>query len=131
MTYCLDTDYLIALLRKDEQAHAFAERLQLEQAELCTTPISLTELFKGSYLSGKETELELIEDLATDLGLLVFDAPAAQLAGRLLAEFKSQGQGIGEADTLIAALALRHNKTLVTRNVKHFQRVPNLKVVEW
>lgn len=129
--YCLDTDFLVAWLRKNEEAHAFAERLQLEHVELCSTPISLTELFYGFHLNGKEDEREVLEELASSLGLLAFDSLAASIAGKTMAALQKSGTPIGDADAMIAALALRHNQTLVTRNLKHFGRIPNLKVAEW
>jgi tRNA(fMet)-specific endonuclease VapC len=38
---------------------------------------------------------------------------------------------IGRADLLIACIALSQNATVVTRNVRHFQQVPGLKIVDW
>jgi tRNA(fMet)-specific endonuclease VapC len=38
---------------------------------------------------------------------------------------------IGRADLLIASIVLANSATLVTRNLKHFQRVPQLQVVNW
>jgi tRNA(fMet)-specific endonuclease VapC len=38
---------------------------------------------------------------------------------------------IGRADLLIASIALARRDTLVTRNLKHFQQVPRLKVENW
>ena len=38
---------------------------------------------------------------------------------------------VGRADLLIASIALANDATLVTRNLRHFRQVPNLKVVNW
>lgn len=38
---------------------------------------------------------------------------------------------IGRSDLLIASIALARNAVLVTRNLRHFQQVPNLSVVNW
>lgn len=38
---------------------------------------------------------------------------------------------IGRADLLIAAIALAHGATMVTRNVKHFSQIPGLRVENW
>jgi len=38
---------------------------------------------------------------------------------------------IGRADLLIASIALAQQATLVTRNLRHFRQVPNLKAVNW
>ena len=38
---------------------------------------------------------------------------------------------IGRADLLIASITLANDATLVTRNLRHFQQIPNLRVVNW
>ncbi|OQY41686.1 MAG: twitching motility protein PilT [Anaerolineaceae bacterium 4572_78] len=38
---------------------------------------------------------------------------------------------IGRADLLIASIVLAHKATLVTRNMRHFRQIPNLRVVNW
>ena len=39
---------------------------------------------------------------------------------------RQQGQLLPQPDLLIAATAMHHNLTLVTRNTRHFQRLPGL-----
>jgi tRNA(fMet)-specific endonuclease VapC len=60
-----------------------------------------------------------------------FDSADALESGRLSAVLKNAGTPIGHSDTLIAGHALSLKLTLVTNNVKHFSRVPELKVVNW
>jgi tRNA(fMet)-specific endonuclease VapC len=43
---------------------------------------------------------------------------------------KSIRQQIGDFDILIAATCLAHNVTLLTRNLKDFQKIPNLKLYQ-
>jgi predicted nucleic acid-binding protein len=38
---------------------------------------------------------------------------------------------LGRADLLIACIALAHDATLVTRNLRQFRRVPKLRVTNW
>ena len=47
------------------------------------------------------------------------------------AVLEAAGTPIGPYDTLIAATALRHQSTLVTRNVREFERVPGLQRLNW
>jgi len=47
------------------------------------------------------------------------------------ADLRRRGKLIGEADILVAGIVLAHDGVLVTNNVDHFQRVPNLKVENW
>lgn len=50
---------------------------------------------------------------------------------RLRAELASAGTPIGPYDVLIAGQALSRDMTLVTRNPREFQRVPELRLEDW
>ena len=63
--------------------------------------------------------------------LLPFDSECAAHAARIRAELEAAATPIGPHDTLIAATALRHQATLVTRNVSEFGRVANLQCLNW
>ena len=60
-----------------------------------------------------------------------FGVDEAKRAGDLLAALESRGEGIGIEDVLIAATALVHGLVVVTRNVKHFDRIEELPVERW
>ena len=60
--------------------------------------------------------------------VLTHDLPAARLYGSIRARLELAGKRLADADLQIAATALRHELELVTGNVRHFQRVPGLKV---
>ena len=60
-----------------------------------------------------------------------FDTIGALAAGELQAHLKRAGLVIGMEDIQIAATALSRNLTLVTRNVRHFEPVPGLRVENW
>jgi tRNA(fMet)-specific endonuclease VapC len=62
---------------------------------------------------------------------LPFDSECAAQAARIRVELEALGTPIGPHDTLIAATALRHQATLVTRNVREFSRVAGLQWVNW
>ena len=51
--------------------------------------------------------------------------------GPLRADLERLGQPIGALDTLIAAHALALGATLVTNNVREFERVPELAIENW
>ena len=65
------------------------------------------------------------------LTLLPFDDAVATVAARLRAKLEMLGTPIGPHDILIAATALAHGCTLVTRNVGEFGRVEGLQLQNW
>ena len=60
-----------------------------------------------------------------------FTAEDAAASGRLGADLRVSGSPIGDIDTLIAGQALARGWTVVTRNIRHFGRVPGLKLIDW
>ena len=75
--------------------------------------------------------LAALAQLLQPLQVLPFDSECAAHAARIRAELESMGTPIGPHDTLIAATALRHQATLVTRNVRELSRVSSLQWVDW
>ena len=63
--------------------------------------------------------------------ILPFDQPSAEAYGSLRAELEASGRPLAEPDLRIAAIATAYDLTLVTGNVRHFRRVPNLPVEDW
>lgn len=65
------------------------------------------------------------------LELLDFDSACAEVYGDLRAKLGARGQRLGEADLMIAAVALKHDLTLVSGNTQHFRRIPGLRLINW
>ncbi len=65
------------------------------------------------------------------LKILPFDEAAANRFGQLKADLKRQGKILLDADLMIAAIALTNQLVLVTNNVKHFERIPELVIENW
>jgi len=129
---CLDTSVLVALIRKDQAAidglTAEAER----GGKVSTTVVNLCELYSGAYGSkNPQKELAKVQDLVSDLGVLELDAGAAKRYGELVNDATLRRAPIGDFDLIIASIALEQEEKLVTRNVKHFSRVPGLITEQW
>ena len=75
--------------------------------------------------------LAALAKLLQPMQLLPFDSDCAAHAARLRVELEAAGTPIGPYDTLIAATVLRHQATLVTRNVREFSRVSGLQWLNW
>jgi tRNA(fMet)-specific endonuclease VapC len=117
-----DTDVLIDFL--DGRAPA-AERIALEidRGQLRTTVISRFELLAGAKTSPQR---RLIGDLLAALPCLPLDEPSADTAADIRQALERDGAGIGMADSLIAGIVVASRGVLLTRNRRHFERVPGL-----
>ena len=80
-----------------------------------------------------EQEIDAYERLANhlkfflDITVLDYDRPAAMK----FRELKKARVSIGPMDLKIAAIVMTQNATLLSRNLKDFEKVPGLKVEDW
>ena len=125
MTYMLDTNICIyAMKNKPEQV---LQRLKKElNSGVCISSITLAELEYGMKHSSNP-----IKNEQALLRFLPFGAAAASKYGEIRAYLQSGGTPIGPLDMLIAAHARSEGMTLVTNNVREFERVPDLEVENW
>lgn len=77
------------------------------------------------------SRLAALAQLLRPMQILPFDSECAALAARIRVDLEAAGTPICPHDTLIAATVLRHQATLVTRNVREFARVQGLQWVNW
>jgi tRNA(fMet)-specific endonuclease VapC len=128
--YALDTNSVIYFFKGMGQV---PERvLRTPPRSLALPAVVLYELEVGIAKSSAPARRRLqLEQLLALLEVLPFGAAEAAVAARIRAELEQAGTPIGTLDTLIAGTALRHGATLVTRNVKEFQRIDGLAVEDW
>ncbi len=126
---CLDTDFIVDVLRGRPAAHRKLGELENEQ--LAFTTITLFELLFGAKISSRKTEnLAEVEKLIARLDLLVFDARAAAIASTVHAELREENR-IKFPDLFIGSIALANNLKLVTRNKKDFSKINGLELENW
>jgi tRNA(fMet)-specific endonuclease VapC len=130
---CLDSDFMISLLRGNKEAIAKVKNLEESSKEIVSTAISALELYVGIVavdgISGKR--IEITRDFLSNITILPLDASSAERSAYILNTLKKIGKSIGLKDSLIAGIALEHNADLLTRNIKHFERISGLKIVTW
>lgn len=130
--YCFDTDTLSAVIRRDPPLHLIRRLAQVPPAEQATTTITLGELLYGAARRGSERLTLLVREVVSSAtAILAFDSAAAEIYGPLRARLERQGKRIDEPDLRIASIALSRGLTVVTGNVRHFARVPDLAVENW
>ncbi len=130
--YCFDTDVLSALIGSDPPLHLFRRVAAIRPREQSTTAITLGELLYGASKRGSDRLSEKVDGLIRSAGaILPFDEAAARVYADLRVELEGRGRRLDEPDLRIAAIALSRDLTLVTGNVRHFERVEGLRVENW
>lgn len=125
----LDTDFLVALLRGNQDAQKKAEKLD---TEIFTTSINALELFEGANRSSqKEKRLEEVDKLLRTIGVLNFDTEAARLTAQISNKLKKDGKMLDLMDIMIASIVKANKQVLITRNVNHFSRIAGLRIEKW
>ena len=131
MKFLLDTNICIYLIKQKPQE--VIQRFNTHQVgDLGISSITVAELEFGVQKSQfPQKNQQALEQFLIPLNIVNFDRAAAIIYGDLRATLEKQRTPIGSFDTLIAAHALSLNVTLVTNNLKEFDRVPNLKLDNW
>jgi len=125
--HLLDSNICIGILNGDLQIRQGMKTLGVKVVGL--PAVVLGELAYGAWKSQNPSRaLAKIQDLKGDYPVIGFDEECAIQYGRIRAELQRAGLLIGANDLLIAATALAHNSTLVTRKVREFSRVLGLRI---
>lgn len=125
----LDTDTVIALLRG---SRGLADRIKSVGPPVGISTLVLAELIYGTHASPHpRTSKAKLDELLPSLVLVPFDSIAANSYGRIRFELRKAGKPIGDIDTLIAAVAVANDATLVTHNTRHFERINGLRTEDW
>jgi tRNA(fMet)-specific endonuclease VapC len=130
VTHLLDTDTCIGVLR---QRPGMVQRLsQITPTDCAVSMVTVYELFCGlARAQDPAKEWQKIERFVSAIIELPLDRPGAEAAANIRAELERQGASIGPYDLLIAGQASASGLTLVTNNVREFQRVSGLKLESW
>jgi len=129
--YMLDTNMCIYIMKKKPE-NVLAQLKKHKDKGLFISTITLAELEYGieNSLYKEQNKIALIEFL-TIINIKYFDETAAQEYGVVRKELKSRNNVIGPLDILIGSHAKSLNMTLVTNNIKEFEKIKDLKIENW
>jgi predicted nucleic acid-binding protein len=129
VSYLVDSDWVADALAGVPAAVELLTSLRTEG--LAISLITYGEIYEGTYFGRDPAAAERgFRQFLRRVDALPLNRPILRTFARLRGELRSRGQLIPDADRLIAATALHHGLSLVTRNLGHFRRVPGLTVHE-
>ena len=131
MKYILDTNICIYII-KSHPERVIKKFSEFSLGDIFISSITVYELMYGAYKSRQiEKNHTAIRKFVSPLEVLPFDEGCADICGKIRANLEMNGKIIGPMDLQIAATALAFDLTLVTNNVKEFERVESLRVENW
>lgn len=130
--YCFDTDVISALLRPNPPLAAIRRLARVPIDDQRTTSITAGELLFGALRRGSVRLRATVElFLASGIAILPFDRAAAVEYAQIRSPLEGAGRRLDDPDLRIAAICLAHDLTLVTGNVRHFERIPGMRLENW
>ncbi|MFT4040334.1 MAG: type II toxin-antitoxin system VapC family toxin [Thermomicrobiales bacterium] len=127
MIYLIDSDWLIDAFGGRAPALLLLEGLAGGSPAIST--ISVAEVCEGAFgAPDPEMALARIERFLAQFTALPVTENVAVRFAEIRATLRRQGRPLADMDLLIAATALEHDLTLVSRNARHFARVPGLRL---
>ena len=127
--YLIDTDWIVDSFR--QQRRAEQTLIELAPEGLGVSYITYAELYQGAhYASDPASSLRILQEFIEGVELVPLNLDIMRQFATLRGQLQQQGTPIGEMDLFIAATALHHAFIVVTRNRRHFERVPDLKLYQ-
>jgi len=128
--YLLDTDICIYWLKGYQAVKDHL--LNTGIVHIAISVITAAELYFGVYNSVRVEENHFqLERFLGIITILPLENPILNTYGVLKAELRKEGQVLADFDLLIAATALTEGRVLVTNNIRHYERIPHIRLENW
>jgi tRNA(fMet)-specific endonuclease VapC len=128
MRYILDTDWIINLLagKKDTE-----EKIQqFDPEEIVINLVTVAEIYESAYnFANPEAHIQIFRSFLSNFQLLNLNFPIIEKFAEVRAHLRRRGQMISDFDILLGATALHYDLIVLTYNKKHFERIPDIKIL--
>ena len=130
LRYLLDTNICIDVIKR--RPESLLDRFNDNASQLAISTITLAELLHGAEKSSQpQRALGVVEDFCSRLDVLDYGVKAAQHYGQIRTALERRGLPIGVNDLHIAAHARSEGLTLISNNLREFERVGGLLYENW
>ena len=129
MKYLVDSDYVADYL--GAHSHAIQLLSSFAKDDLSISLITYGEIYEGIHF-GRDPQqtTDVFQRFLRSVVILPPTQAIMQQFARIRGELRRTGNLIGDFDILIAATAIQHRLTLVTRNIKDYQRISGLDIYQ-
>jgi tRNA(fMet)-specific endonuclease VapC len=131
MKYVLDTNIVTAILKGDENLIQKIINIIQDGKIIFINAITYYEIKRGLLAINAFKKLKVFEALCKKYDIIFLDNRSIlDTASNIYSILKKKGEPIGDADILIASMAMYYNYILVS-NDSHFKRIKNLQLEDW
>jgi len=127
----LDTDIVSYYLRGNQQVRDHVAHYLEEYPSLNFSIITYYEILSGLRYRDAQQQMATFQRFVALNRMLPLTSQSVDIAADLYATLRAQGNIIEDVDLLIAGIALEHEYELVTNNITHFDRIPELTITNW
>lgn len=126
----LDTAFIEDIAREDDAALAKAATLREEGIPERLSAMTLYELYWGvGYVEKSREAIDRLDAVLGTKEIYDITPPVARKAGRIAGTLTAKGRAVNDpGDELIGATGIVHDEPVLTSNVDHFERIPDLAV---
>ncbi len=93
--------------------------------------ITYYEILSGLLAKNAFKQLSVFEDFVSENIILSLTEKSVKISAEIYSTLRKSGNILDDIDLLIAGIAIENDMTLITNNVKHFGRIPGLKIENW
>lgn len=126
--YLLDTNVIIEILRGNNVVISKVE--SIGQSNCFISEITIAELLYGAVRSNNPKNFQDIQTIEQEFSVLPI-RPAFRKYAESRNLLRQKGTPIDHMDLFVASVALFNDLTLVSHNMKHFERIEGLNLADW
>ncbi len=105
--------------------------LKASTKECAISELTYGELLVGAYKGKSARQKEEVEYASQMFTMIPITKDVIDRWARERANLELHGKKIDSIDLLIASTALQHDMTVITHNIKHFERIESLHIEDW
>ena len=131
--YLFDTDIISNIFKKKPSKKLIGRLKQIKKEVQYISTITIGEIVYGAIKSCRPDYHmnNLINVLLPSVNIVSYDGKSAFVYGQLRANLENTGKIISHSDMQIAAVTMANDFILITGNIRHFKRIPSLKIENW
>jgi len=130
MKYALDTNIITYYLKGNVKILDKVDS-EAKNDNIIIPPFAYFEVKKWLLAINSKNKLQAFEKLFEEYGIADIDKKTLDLALSLYVKLRKVGIAVDDGDLLMAAYCIQNNFILVSNNVKHFEKIEGIQLIDW